>query len=58
MSTKRSQKKKNNQEESTESVTEGFVSPIMVENSCPLDQDVVVAGPSKPKSPRIENSSF
>ena len=28
----------------------------MVENSCPLDQDVAVAGPSKPKSPRIENS--
>ena len=56
MSTTRSQKRKNNQQESTESVSEGFVSPIMVENSCPLDQDAVVAGPSRAKSPRIEGS--
>ena len=28
----------------------------MVENSCPLDQDTIVAGPSRPKSPRIESS--
>ena len=28
----------------------------MVENSCLLDQDVDVAGPSKPKSPSVENS--
>ena len=27
-----------------------------MENSCPLDQEVSVAGPSKPKSPRIEGS--
>ena len=27
-----------------------------MENSCPLDQDDGVAGPSKPKSPRVENS--
>ena len=27
-----------------------------MENSCPLDRDVSIAGPSKPKSPRIENS--
>ena len=56
MSTTRSQKRKNNQQESTISVSEGFVSPIIVKNSCPLDQDVSVAGPSKPKCPRIENS--
>ena len=55
MSTTRSQKRKNYQQESTESVSEDFVSPIIVNNSCPLDQDVSVAGPSKPKSPRIEN---
>ena len=55
MSTTRSQKRKNNQQESTESIGEGFVSPIMVNISCPLDQDVSVAGPSRPKSPRIEN---
>ena len=56
MSTTRSQKRRNNQQESTESVSEGFVSPIIVNNSCPLEQDVSVAGPSRPKSPRIEHS--
>ena len=56
MSTTRSQKRRNNQQESTESVSEGFVSPIVVDNSCPLEQDVSVACPSRPKSPRIENS--
>ena len=56
MSTTRSQKRKNNQQEVVENVSEGFVSPVLVENSCPLDQDVVVAGPSKPKSPRVKNS--
>ena len=48
MLTTRSQKRRNNQQESTESVSEGFVSPIVVENSFALDQDAVVAGPSEP----------
>ena len=56
MSTTRSQKRKNNQQGSSENVSAGFVSPIVVENSCPLDQDDGVAGPPKPKSPRVENS--
>ena len=56
MSTTRSQKRKNNQQEVVENVSEGFVSPVLAENSCSLIQDVVVAGPSKPKSPRVENS--
>ena len=56
MSTTRSQKRRNNQQEANESVSEGFVSPVIVENSCPLDQDVSGAGPSKPKSPRVEGS--
>ena len=56
MSTTRSQKRKNNQQESTESVSKDFVSPIMVNNSFPLDHNVSVAGPLIPKSPRIENS--
>ena len=56
MSTTRSQKRENNQQESTESVSEGFVSPIMVNNSYPLDHYVSVAGPSRPKPPRFENS--
>ena len=56
MSTTRSQKRKNNQQQSIENISEGFVSPIVVNNSRPLEQDVSVAGPSRPKSPRIENS--
>ena len=56
MSTTRSQKRKNVQQENSENVSEGFVAPVLVENSCPLDQDVGAAGPSKLKSPRIEKS--
>ena len=56
MSTTRSQKGRNSQQEAIESVSEGFVSPVVVENSCPLDQDVSIAGLSKPKSPKIEGS--
>ena len=56
MSTTRSQKRKNNQQESTESVSKGLVSPIVVENPCFLDHEVSVAGPSRPRFPRVENS--
>ena len=56
MSTTRSQKRKNIQQENSENVSEGFVSPVLVENSCVLEQDVGIAGPPKPKSPRVENS--
>ena len=56
MSTTRSQKRKNIQQENSEIVSDGFVSPVVVENPCFLEQDVSTAGPSKPKSPRIENS--
>ena len=56
MSNTRSQKRRNNQQEAVENVSEGFISPVVVENSCPLDQEVSDAGPSKPKSPRIEGS--
>ena len=55
MSTTRSQKRKNDQQESDRNVSEGFVSPV-VENPRFSEQVVEVAGPSKPKSPRIENS--
>ena len=48
----------NNQQENNESDSERFVSPIRVENSCPLEQDVIVAGPSKPKSPKGIEGSF
>ena len=43
MSTTRSQKRRNNQQEGTESVSEGLVSPILVENVCHLNQDVSIA---------------
>ena len=54
MSTTRSQKRRNNQQEVVENVSEGFVSPVIAENSCPL----ALLGPSKPKSPRVENSAL
>ena len=56
MSTTRSQKRKNDQQSTDENVSEGLISPIVVRDSCPLNQDDEVAGPSRPKSPRIENS--
>ena len=56
MSTTRSQKRRNNQQEAIGSENEGFVSPVVVENSCPSDQDVGIAGTSNSKSPRIEGS--
>ena len=55
-STTRSQKRKNFQQENSENVSDGFVSPVVVENPCFSEQDASTAGPSKPKSPRIQNS--
>ena len=56
MSTTRSQKRRNDQQEGDRNVSEGFVSPRVVGNPCSSDQDVEVAGPSKANSPRNENS--
>ena len=56
MSTTRSQKRRNDQQSTSGNVSEGLISPIVVGNLCPLNQDDEVAGPSMPKSPRIENS--
>ena len=56
MSRTRSQKRRNNQQESSECVSEGLISPILVEKVCHLNHDVSIAGPSRPKSPRLENS--
>ena len=56
MSTTRSQKRRNDQQSTSENVSEGLISPIVVGNPCSSNQDDVVAGPSRPKSPRIENS--
>ena len=56
MSTTRSQKRKNTQLSAEDDVSEGFVSPVEVENHSLVEQDSNVAGPSKPKSPRVENS--
>ena len=55
MSTTRSEKRRNYQQESTKSVSEGVVSPIILENVCHSVQDAGIAGPSSAKSPRIEN---
>ena len=48
MSTTRSRKRKNIQREVDDNVSEGFVSPINMENSHPLDQNAELAGPSRP----------
>ena len=56
MSTTRSQKRKNIQQENSENVSGDFVSPVEAKNPCFLAQDVSTAGPSEPKYPRIENS--
>ena len=56
MSTTRSQKRKNIQREADDNVSDGFISPINTESSRPLGQDVELPGPSRPKSPRVENS--
>ena len=58
MSTTRSQKRRNNQQEVVENVSEGFVSPVIAENTCPLDEEVDVVGPSNPKSSRVEKSAL
>ena len=58
MSTTRSQKRRNIQQENSENVSEGFVSPILLENPCSLVQDADLEGPSRPKSPRVENSAL
>ena len=52
----RSQKRRNTQQEAVENVSEGFVSPVVVGISSPLDQEINVAGPSKAKSPMIKSS--
>ena len=55
MSTTRSQKRRKTRRELEDNVSEGFISPINVDNSRSLNQETDVPGPSKPKSP-IENS--
>ena len=52
----RSQKRRNSQQESSETVNETASSPILVENVGSSDKDVQIAGPSSAKSPRIEKS--
>ena len=52
----RSQRRKNNQQESAENVREIFVYAIVEEKESLGKQDVLVAGPSNSKSPRVETS--
>ena len=56
MSTTTSQKKRNNLQESTENVTEGLISSIVMGSSGFLDQDALVVAPPNAELPRIENS--
>ena len=48
----------NNLQKSSENVSEGLISPVVVENSEFLNQDVLAIVPSSAISPRIENSVF
>ena len=56
MSTTRSQKRRNVQQEISNTVCEGLISPVLSEDDTCVAQDVQEAGPSNPESPRIENS--
>ena len=52
----RSQERKNNYQESTESVSENIVSPVLNKIVDLGEQDVMVASPLRAMSPRVENS--
>ena len=56
MSSTRSQKSKNVQQESSNNVSESLISPVLSENDTCVVQDVQVAGSSNQRSPRIQNS--
>ena len=56
INTTRSHEKRNDQQESSNSVSEGLISPVLSEEDTQVVQDVSAAGPLNPKSPRIENS--
>ena len=51
----RSQKRRSVLQESTKILNESVVSPILVENEGLGEPDVMIAGPSHAKSPRVEN---
>ena len=52
MSTTRSQKRKNFQQENSENVSDGFVSPVEVEKPCFSEQDASTAGAFETKIPQ------
>ena len=59
MSTTRSQKRRNNQQESTgENVSESLISPIGVGNPCSLNQDDGVAGLLDQNPPGLKTVSL
>ena len=55
MSTTKSQNGRNVQRESSNTVSEGLISPVFSKDEIYIAQDVQAAGPSFPKSPGIEN---
>ena len=54
----RGQKRKITFQGSAENVSENVVSPILIKNGGLREPDVMIAGPSHPKSPRNENSTL
>ena len=59
MFTTRSQKSRIAHQESIDNnVSEGLISPVLMESGVQADQDAMVVGPSDGKSPRIENNAL
>ena len=56
MSTTRSQKRKKNSQDNPENVSEMIIPTTLQVNTDLNQQDILIAGPSSAKSPRIENS--
>ena len=48
--------KRGEEHKSTDNVSEGLISPVLVGQEIQVEQDVMVEGPSSAKSPRIESS--
>ena len=58
MSTTRSQKRRNNSQDNPENVSEVIIPTSVQVNTDLNEQDILIAGPSSAKSPRIENSAL
>ena len=58
MSTTKIQKRRNDQQEGDRNVSEGFVSPIVMENPCSSNQDVEVVAHLDQNRPELKIASW